>query len=210
MKRFGLLGSAVFVAVTVASESFGQGFLSANNQYTTPLTVINQFTGSTNIVGAPGSPLGPGSVLVTLWIAANGAPLNSLQMVAVGTNSTSTLTAAVGTFNLGNPFALAAPWDGTSKIELLYRAWNIYDGATSIQDIMFSPGYHGPAYSGQSALLTDFSLGTGVQVPPATFGPGLLQGITLALVPEPSTLTLLGIGAVVLFQMRRAYREHIT
>lgn len=103
------------------APAYSQAFLAANNQITTPLTISLRAPDGFNtaVVGAPGALLGQGSVYVSLWVATNGAPLSSLVQVAIGTNSTSDLPEAIGTFNLGNPLYLRWPWDGSVKVELV-------------------------------------------------------------------------------------------
>jgi hypothetical protein len=182
-----------------------QGFLAANNQNTTPITFSDYFGGTSNVVGTPGCPLGQGSLIVTLWIATNGAPSSALIEVARGTNSTSGLPAAAGTFNLGNPLVLPSPWDGSFEVELLYRVWTWSSGVTNWPTASyFGPG--GYCYPAQSALLSNFKLGVGIQPPPPTFGPGLLQGIQINLIPEPSTWSFWGLSLVGLSTLRLLQR----
>lgn len=198
---------ATLIVVTVAGVTgvLAQGFLAGQNFSTSPLTAVNQ-GGTSNIVGAAGSILAPGSTIVTLWVATNGAPKSALVQVAQGTNSTASIGLAIGTFNLGNPLTLAAPWDGSFQIELLYRAWSISTGATQ-----WNPNWSDPllrpttGFAGESAMLTAFTLQTGGNPAPATFGAGLLTGLVLTqgTIPEPSTLVLAGLGLASLLALRR-------
>ncbi len=189
------------LAVLTARVGLAQGFLGARNQNTTPL-LIRTPDYVTHLAGALDSPLAPGSVIVTLWIATNGAPPSELVEVARGTDSTSPLPGAAGTFDLGNPLVLPAPWDGTFPVELLYRAWWATTGATWEEALAATPVQSFFPSAGQTPLLTGFALGSGSQPPPETFGPGLLQGLTIS-VPEPTTPALLGAGILALLVLRR-------
>lgn len=173
------LATSLALILAGASGVMAQGFLVAANNNTTPITAFNPGPPAavSNIVGSAGALLPQGSLYVSLWVAANGANATALQQMAIGTNATSSFPGAIGTFNLGNPLTLPAPFDGSAPVELLYRAWSLSLGPTWDPNWIATPSTLPPGkYAGQSAMLSNFNLGTGANTPPATFGAGLLNG----------------------------------
>jgi hypothetical protein len=177
--------TALFCMLTILagiSIAGAQGSLAACNQFTTPLTVVNRDGSVSNIVGSTGALLSQGAVIVSLWVGADGSPENTMRQVAIGTNAASSFPGAIGVFILGNPLTLSAPWDGRAPIQLVYRAWSISTGATNWESAV-AANKAGKGYIGQSDYIRRFSLGALGQAP-ATFGPGLLQGIVLKQSPN--------------------------
>jgi hypothetical protein len=185
-------------------SAWAQGTIDFHNPNTFPLRVQDA-GGVTTTVGSGGSPLGPASVRVGLWVGPNGSTaLTQMSFVAMVTNSASTVPLFVGTFNGGNPYTIT-PSTPNAQVAFAYAAWSISTGALTYDAALIaSTGYATSAPSfGQSYTLGGF--GSPPSLPGATFGSGAGQvnGLLLTPVPEPSTLALALLGAAALLIRRR-------
>jgi len=192
---------AAIVALSVGAQA--QGTIDFHNPNTFPLKVVDMRDGSVTTLGAPGSPLGPGSIRVGLFIG-TGTSFASLTMVGMTTNSSSTLPLFVGTFNGGNPYAIA----GHPQFEIVnfaFAAWSISSGAMTYADAIAS----GTGSAGNSTIGVGYTLAGSAIPPAATFGtpttaqPWLIPGFTIQYIPEPATLVLGLAGATALMMLRR-------
>jgi len=195
MKKLATLFAMVVVNLGTA---LAQGTIDFHNPNTFPLRVADA-GGTVTTVGAAGSPLGPASVRVGLFIG-TGSTLNSLTMVGMTTNSSSTLPLFVGTFNGGNPYAIAGH-PQNEVVNFAFAAWSISSGALTYADAIAS----GIGYAGNSTIGVGYTLAGGATTPALTFGNGAaqVQGFQLNPVPEPSTIALGLLGAAALFLRRR-------
>lgn len=195
MKKLATLFAMVVVNLGTA---LAQGTIDFHNPNTFPLRVADA-GGTVTTVGAAGSPLGPASVRVGLFIG-TGSTLASLTMVGMTTNSSSTLPLFVGTFNGGNPYAIAGH-PQNEVVNFAFAAWSISSGALTYADAIAS----GIGYAGNSTIGVGYTLAGGATTPALTFGNGAaqVQGFQLNPVPEPSTIALGLLGAAALFLRRR-------
>jgi len=201
MKKLATLFAMLFVGLGTA---WAQGTIAFNNSHTYPLSVRDA-GGTTTIIGAPGSPLGPASVRVGLWVGPNGSTdVSQMTFIGLATNSAGSLTIFQGAFSGGNPFTIT-PSVPNSQVAFAFAAWSISTGALTYQDALIAPqGYYTQTPSfGQNYTLGGF--GTPASLPADTFGPGAgqLPGLTLVPVPEPSTIVLGLLGAAALLLRRR-------
>jgi len=196
MKKLTIL----FASLIAFSESaLAQGTIDFHNPNTFPL----RFSDGT-IVGAPGSPLGPASVRVGLFIGVGNVTFSQMTMVGLTTNSASTLPLFVGTFNGGNPFTIAGH-PQNEVVSFGFAAWSISTGALTYQDALTATS----GYVSDSVIGQGYVLAGGATTPAPTFGnptaaqPWLInRGITFT-VPEPSAISLGIAGTTVLFLLRR-------
>jgi len=200
MKKLATLFAMVGVGLGTA---LAQGTIDFHNPNTQPLQVRDA-GGTVTTIGATGSPLGPGSVRVGVFISTTAATsLLQMTMVGMTTNSSSTLPLFVGTFNGGSTYAI--PGHPQSEVvNFAFAAWSISTGALTYDAALAS----GLGYTGASTIASGYALGGGAGLPPLTFGtgPGQVQGFTLTpnvVVPEPSTIALGLLGAAALFFRRR-------
>jgi hypothetical protein len=198
------LRAVIAFVIAVSGNALAQGTIDFHNPNTFPLRFVDFSDGTTGIVGAPGSPLGPASVRVGLFVG-TGTSFASLTMVGMTTNSSSTLPLFVGTFNGGNPYPIAGH-PQNEVVNFAFAAWSISTGAMTIQEALASTG----GFVGVSAIGRGYTLSGGGTPPALTFGtptaaqPWLLDGITLSInLPEPSTLVLGLAGAVLAWMFRR-------
>jgi len=157
---------------------------------------------------AGGSPLGPASVRVGLFIGANGTPFSGMTMVGMTTNSASSASLAIGTFFGGNPFPVPGFTAGTT-VSFAFAAWSISTGALTYQDAINPAINQGQGYVSSNPVVGNgYSLG-GAAPPAVTWGtptaaqPWLVNGLQLTPVPEPSTIALGLLGAAALLFRRR-------
>ena len=195
------------MVLAVSASALAQGTIDFHNPNTSPVKVVDLSDGSQTILGAPGSPLGPASVRVGLFIGPNGATsISQMTMVGLTTNSASTVPLFIGTFNGGNPYTIS-PSTPNSLVSFAFAAWSISTGALTYPDALIS----GVGYAAVSAIGNGYTLGgfgTPPSLPAPTFGtptaaqPWLINGIILG-VPEPSTMVLGIAGATALWLIRR-------
>jgi hypothetical protein len=195
MKKLATLFAMVVVNLGTA---LAQGTIDFHNPNTFPLRVADA-GGTVTTVGAAGSPLGPASVRVGLFIG-TGSTIGTLTMVGMTTNSSSTLPLFVGTFNGGNPYTIAGH-PQNEVVNFAFAAWSISSGALTYADAIAS----GIGYAGNSTIGVGYTLAGGATTPALTFGNGAaqVQGFQLNPVPEPSTIALGLLGAAALFLRRR-------
>jgi hypothetical protein len=201
MKKLATLFAMTAVGL---GSAWAQGTIDFHNPNTFPLRVQDS-AGNTTTVGAAGSPLGPASVRVGLWVGPNGSTaIGQMSFVAMVTNSASTVPLFVGTFNGGNPYTIT-PSTPNAQVAFAFAAWSISTGALTYDAALIaSSGYATTAPSfGQNYTLGGF--GSPPSLPGATFGSGAGQvnGLLLTPVPEPSTLALGLLGAAALLIRRR-------
>jgi len=191
-----------------AFSSFGQGMASfttgGSGQYIRIETPDGPVLIGANS-GAVSLGAGPGQVNFRLYVQTNGVPVSfnadgtPVNMVLAGTatNYGSTMFAAQGGFNGGNPFYLPAPFDGSFDIEFYFWA--------ETQNGLFS---------GHSGLAMGYTPTSHPAPPHPMFGINSwqVQGFTLtavpnvAPVPEPSLLALAALGGSALLWRRRRRR----
>ena len=203
-----VLAALILAIVAVSVGALAQGTIDFHNPNTFPLRVYDA-AGNLTIVGATGSPLGPASVRVGLFVGPNGSTsMSQMTMVGLATNSASTVPLFVGTFNGGNPYTIT-PSTPNAQVAFMFAAWSITTGSLTYAgayDPAINVGLQG--YGGVSGIGQNYTLG-GFGVPPsipgATFGSGAgqISGFTLTPVPEPSTIVLGIIGVAALLLRRR-------
>jgi hypothetical protein len=202
MKKLATLFAMTAVGL---GSAWAQGTIDFHNPNTFPLRVQDG-AGNVTTVGATGSPLGPASVRVGLFVGANGAAnISAMTMVGMVTNSASTVPLFVGTFNGGNPYTIT-PSTPNAQVSFAFAAWSISTGALTYDAAkLATTGYLGESAIGQNYTLGGF--GSPPSLPGATFGAGAgqISGFTLTPVPvpEPSTLALGVLGAAALLMRRR-------
>jgi hypothetical protein len=202
MKKLATLFAMTAVGL---GSAWAQGTIDFHNPNTFPLRVQDA-AGNVTTVGATGSPLGPASVRVGLFVGANGAAnISAMTMVGMVTNSASTVPLFVGTFNGGNPYTIT-PSTPNAQVAFAFAAWSISTGALTYDAAkLATTGYLGESAIGQNYTLGGF--GSPPSLPGATFGAGAgqISGFTLTPVPvpEPSTLALGVLGAAALLMRRR-------
>jgi len=205
MKKLATLFAMMAVGL---GNAWAQGQIDFHNPNTFPLRV-DDGAGNITTVGATGSPLGPGSVRVGLFVGPNGSTtMSQMQMVGLVTNSSSTVPLFVGTFNGGNPYTITPSAQG-AQVSFMFAAWSITTGALTYAGA-YDPAVNptGAGYAGFSLVGQNYTLGGGGApplIPAATFGAGAGQipGFTLTPVPEPSTIVLGILGAAALLLRRR-------
>jgi len=193
------LATLMATLVVISASARAQGTIDFHNPNTFPLKVLDMRDLSVTTLGASDSPLGPGSMRVGLFIG-TGTTFGSLTMVGMTTNSSSTLPLFVGTFNGGNPYAIAGH-PQNEVVNFAFAAWSISSGALTYADAIAS----GIGYAGNSTIGVGYTLAGGATTPALTFGNGAaqVQGFQLNPVPEPSTIALGLLGAAALFLRRR-------
>lgn len=201
MKKLATLFGMMVVGLGTA---LSQGTIDFHNPNTFPVTVRDG-AGNVTTIGSAGSPLGPSSVRVGLFIGANGAPFSSMTMVGLATNSPASTPLFVGTFNGGTSFAVPGRNNG-DQVSFAFAAWSISTGALTYQDALIAPtGY----VSFTPVVGNGYTLKGGATLPDPTWGtptlaqPWLVNGLQLQAVPEPSTIALGLLGAAALLIRRR-------
>jgi len=175
-----IVASIVGVVATVAAieSSYGQGNVFFANYAATTDAIITF---------RPGDPAGsgPASAGFTAGLAFGfGTITDPAQLTLSGI--TQAFNPAVPGYFTGPIVSIPGYTGGPITFQVL-----AYNGAT----------YASSLVSGASALFTLPSIATGTQ-PVGDFGPGL-TAFTVATVPEPSTLALIGLGAGALLFLRR-------
>lgn len=191
--------------IVVSGSARAQGTIDFHNPNTVPLRYVDLRDGTDIIIGTPGSPYGPASMRVGLFIGPNGATgFSQMAMVGLTTNSSSTLPIFIGTFNGGNPFVVPGHAPG-EVVSFAFLAWSISTGALTYQDALNSV----TGVVGIPAIGRGYTLGGGIDLPKPTFGnataeqPWLLNDFTIFAIPEPATIVLLIPGAMVVWMFRR-------
>ena len=200
------LRTLIAFLIAVSGNALAQGTIDFHNPNTVPLRYFDFRDGSSGIIGAPGSPFGPASIRVGLFIGNPGATsISQMTMVGLTTNSSSTLPLFVGTFNGGNPYTIAGH-PQNEVVSFAFAAWSISTGALTYQEALASVGGLG----GQTAIGRGYTLAGGANPPAPTFGtptaaqPWLINDFPLSIgLPEPSTLVLGLVGATVLWMFGR-------
>jgi hypothetical protein len=153
--------------------------------------------------------IGPASVRVELLA---GTTANNLFPLLIGNNESlpfvtntanATILGAQGSFPGGTTVALPTlpGFDGSAPVFFQFRAWSIGgDNALSLAERLNS----GSGYAGISDIIA-VTPALLPAIPTPLFGdnPNQWQGLTLYAVPEPATLTLIGLGLLLGFQSRR-------
>jgi len=201
MKKLATLFGMMAVGLGTA---LSQGTIDFHNPNSFPVTVRDA-AGTVTTIGSAGSPLGPSSVRVGLFIGANGAPFSSMTMVGLATNSPASTPLFVGTFNGGTSFAVPGRNNG-DQVSFAFAAWSISTGALTYQDALIATtGY----VSFTPVVGNGYTLKGGATLPDPTWGtpttaqPWLVNGLQLQAVPEPSTIALGLLGAAALLIRRR-------
>jgi hypothetical protein len=198
--------ATLFVMFVVSlGTALAQGTIDFHNPNTFPVTVRDP-AGTVTTIGAAGSPLGPASVRVGLFVGANGSAFSAMTMVGMTTNSPASTPLFVGTFNGGTSFAVPGRNNG-DQVSFAFAAWSISTGALTYQDALIaSSGW----VSLNPVIGNGYTLKGGATLPDATWGtpdatrPWLVNGLQLTqIVPEPSTIALGFLGGVALLLRRR-------
>ena len=207
MKNLATLFAMTFVGLGTALAQGTIDFHNPGGASGFPVTVIDA-AGNVTKIGdtAAGSPLGPASVRVGLFVGANGTPFSGMTMVGLTTNSASSASLAIGTFFGGNPYVVPGFATGTT-ISFAFAAWSITTGALTYPDALIA----GQGYVSHTPVVGNgYTLAGGAGTPPLTWGdktlappagqPWMVSGLQLQPVPEPSTIVLglLGAGALLL------------
>jgi len=201
---------ATLFAMTVVSlgTALAQGTIDFHNPNSFPVTVKDA-AGTVTTIGAAGSPLGPASVRVGLFIGAPGASFVAMTLVGLATNSPAGTPLFVGTFNGGTSYAVPGHANGES-VSFAFAAWSISTGALTYTDALKAPtGYVSFNPVVGNPTVNPYVLKGGLTLPDATWGtptaaqPWLVNGLQLQPVPEPSTIALGLLGAAALLLRRR-------
>lgn len=193
-------GLSLFAAVSLLA----QGRVNFTNGSPTPITITSWWPGNpatpyvTNILGTASTAafgFGPASVRIQLFAGLTSSSLSPVLIGSAGnlnysvTNTASAVAGAQGTFNGGVNLVLPFPFDGSVPVYLHYN----------IIVINGHHYYHSPII--QVNLATGLAPAT--QLFSATPNANQWGGPMMIPMPEPSALTLLGMGASALFFARR-------
>jgi hypothetical protein len=198
--------------VAVSASALAQGTIDFHNPNTVPLRFADLRDGTSGIVGAPGSPYGPASMRVGLFIGPPGATsFSQMAMAGLTTNSASTIPIFIGTFNGGNPFTVAGH-PQNEVVSFAFAAWSISTGALTYQEALASA----VGIFGQTTISQGYTLSGGVTPPALTFGtptaaaPWLINNFTIVAIPEPATIVLglAGTAALWMFRSRKWQNGH--
>lgn len=165
-----------------ALSAFAQGTFNASNNYTVPGASTKAFVFATDGT----TPLAKANGKVTIQNAADGSFLSPGGAAGVS-------LAADGLFFING---LSVPGTATGgSANIIIRAWDSSTGATWNDALIRTPV--------ASGLITVSSLGGG-PTPPATFAANSnFAGLTVEVVPEPSTVALAALGVAGLFFVAR-------
>jgi len=183
----------MLAAIAVAASSYGQGTVTFNN---TAAAIVQQRTSPVNsaLISVPAN----GGKVELLWAPVGttdlglftpvGAVVNITPTAGRFTGGTRTIPAGTGLSGIvaGGQVALAVRgWTGTAA------SWNLVDLGT--QQV---------GYSSIFTLTTGNPTTVPAGTPTAIVGNGF-TGLQLAYVPEPTSMTLAGLGAAALLAFRR-------
>ena len=198
-----ILLSSLLAMATVAS--FAQGTISVGNGITATRFPIYgpqvgsesvQVSGSSSLSAPTGSTVYTGGLLsgtryaIEFWAGPSTATdFSGLTLITTTTFRTgATATALPNGITLSTAgFVPGVPADAQAKLAV--RAWDTQSGAT----------YDLASIKGAGGLFLSAPLGGGVTTPPNWVG----QSFSIAIVPEPSSMALAGIGAASLLIFRR-------
>lgn len=207
-----------------AIQSFGQGevlFLNSANAATKTYINSNGVASTDQSAGIAGGSLTPANSVLALRFGLFVAPSSVLSVVGTPwtdpawtfSGAYASNTATSGRLTASGPFSPTASggvqmpvgFAVGSTASLLVIGWDVARGGNTLQE--FINAYNGGALvlygrSGIGSLI----LGNGSTPPDtAVFGtnPGQLGGFTLAVVPEPATFALAGLGAAAMLIFRR-------
>ena len=164
-----------------ALTAYAQGTFNASNNYTVPGATQKAF-----ILDPAGSPLAKANGRVEIINAADGSTLSP------GGDAGVALTLD-GLFFINGLSVPGTTTGGTANI--IVRAWDATSGGTWASALTRSPA--------TSGLITVTSLGGGT-TPAATFAQNSnFAGLSVEIVPEPSTIALAALGVAGLFFVAR-------
>jgi hypothetical protein len=208
MKRIVQIAVVLAAWLAASSVAHAQGRVIFGNGPTTRTTNTDYFPA--------GALFGPASTWdYGLYIGPAGATYAQLSLVGLETNpvSTSATDARAGLMTSSNPYALpTSPFngvatDGSAPIAVQVRLWEASLGSSYEAALVAAMG------GGPVDQNTYFSVSVIGQVVPTVVpagaapifgtGPGLLSGIVVGIIPEPSTLALGGLGAGLWWYLRR-------
>ena len=156
------LAALIPAIVAVSHCVLAQGTIDCHNPSTFPLKVLDMRDGSVTTLGAPGSPLGPASVRVGLFIGFGATTISQMTMVGLTTNSSSTLPLFVVTFNGGNPYSIPGH-PQNEVVDFAFAAWSISTGGMIYQEALNAPA----GGVGISAIGHGYTLAGGATPPAA-------------------------------------------
>jgi len=174
-------------------------------------SIVASIIGVVATVAAIESSYGQGSILFNNYATQTDAIVRQDGVTPVGTGFTAGLAYGFGT--IADPALLTLSGVTKGFVSGPLAGYFGYDGTVaSIPGYVSGPitfqvlAYNGADYAsstirGASALFTLPGIATGA-LPVGEFGPGL-QAFSVAIVPEPSTLALLGLGTAALLFLRR-------
>lgn len=163
-----------------AGSSFAQGLIGLGNSFLTPIKLQPESGAARNAVAGDG-------LSISVYFGPAGTAADALTKVETAQNITIGSTAGVLLSGLG---AFALPVEGGETVSLQLRATagnGLYYGETRVIQVK---------------LATAPAAGTPVWHPSNT---AVFTPLTLAVVPEPSTIALgvLGLGSLLLFRRRK-------
>lgn len=187
-----VIGGVACLAAALSSYGQGQVFFA---NYASDVNAQVAYSSDTAVVpaGKAGMAIGGNTWMADLLYGIGSDPVTSL---AAG-SATAFLGSADGDtangagYFVGN--AVTIPGYSSGPISFIVRAWST-SGATGGAD------YDTSLLRGESAVLTMPSIATGTMPVGDLVG---LQAFTVEIVPEPTTLALVGLGAAALLAFRR-------
>lgn len=192
-------------------SSMAQGVINANNNGVGVPIKIQDTTGKIDggvavNIGTPATAAGfvgagPGQVAMSLFAAPVGTSLQALEgstAIWTGFNSASLSGSFQGTVGPGSGFTLPtqAGYNGSAALEFIFFGSVTVGGQT----------YSGYSTEGTVQPITATQVASGTPAPHiwgTADSAGGITGMTLTVVPEPSTIALGGLGAAALLLFRR-------
>lgn len=193
----------IVASLAVAAGAYAQGNIKFQNGTTTALRFDSNAAAAGGAALA-GQKLGPGSsFIVGLYIGNSGSAEGQLTLfktTTISTVATSISHAAAGLFNGGNPLVVTG--FASPDVVFMVKAWSA--GFASYEAAYANPTP--TTYAGKSALGTYALKGVGVTITdimsPAPTG-GQVGTFSVALVPEPASASIIGLGLASLMIFRR-------